>query len=668
MPTLAGKLLFWLSFISLLSIKTTTLAQVYYICEEDSNHTTNSTYQRNLHTVLSILPRTNTGLGFFNYSAGQDSDTVYSAALCRGDINPDECLSCLNDSVAYLRDLCPNQKGAIVYYDYCWLNYDYNTILGNPDDDSTQVFLYNVQNASDSDGFNKVVRPVLNELIDQAAGGDSLRKFATTNRTGPDFTTLYGLVQCIPNLSGQQCTDCLQAAVSDVFFKRGGRIGVKVGLRVLQRSCNFRYEIYPFFNGSTLVTSPPPSTSQPPTSQGAPPASSPPQGKSSNTIVIIVVVTITVCVITILAFVIIKRSRKKKNQQMPHTRNIETETLDISTVESLRYNFNTVKTATNNFSNENKLGQGGFGTVYKGKIGDDQEIAVKRLARDSGQGDIEFKNEVLLVAKLQHRNLVRLLGFSIKGSERLLIYEFLPNASLDQFIFDPAKSTLLDWEKRYNIIVGVGKGLLYLHEDSRLRICHRDLKASNVLLDAELNAKIADFGMARLFKPGETQGDTNRIVGTYGYMAPEYAMHGQFSVKSDVFSYGVLVLEMITGQKNHCFRNGESIGDLLSFAWKSWQNGTTIKMIDPVLKIGSSSLQDIIRIIHIGLLCVQENVANRPTMASVVAMLNSFSITLPVPSEPAFFLHGSTDSENSKTTKLSQLTTNDASISKIVPR
>ncbi|KAI7750077.1 hypothetical protein M8C21_019101, partial [Ambrosia artemisiifolia] len=186
------------------------------------------------------------------------------------------------------------------------------------------------------------------------------------------------------------------------------------------------------------------------------------------------------------------------------------------------------------------------------------QIAVKRLARDSGQGDLEFKNEVLLVARLQHR-------FSIEGSERLLIYEFIPNASLDQIIFDPTKRTILDWEKRYNIIKGIAKGLLYLHEDSRLRIIHRDMKASNVLLDLQMTPKIADFGLARLFKTEETQGNTSRIAGTLGYMAPEYAMHGQFSVKSDVFSFGVILLEMVTGEKIQGFQNRDSREDLLSF-------------------------------------------------------------------------------------------------------
>ncbi|GJY57146.1 putative receptor-like protein kinase [Tanacetum coccineum] len=285
--------------------------------------------------------------------------------------------------------------------------------------------------------------------------------------------------------------------------------------------------------------------------------------------------------------------------------------MDIGTPQSLQYDFGTVQVATNDFSEENQLGQGGFGAVYKVVFEDGQEIVVKRLAMDSGQGDVEFKNEVLLVAKLQHRNLVRLLGFSIHGNERLLIYEFLPNASLDYFLFDPAKREFLDWEKRYKIIKGVAKGLLYLHEDSRLMIIHRDMKASNVLLDGEMNAKIADFGLARLFKQQESQADTSRIVGTH---------------------FGVLVIEIAAGQRNIGFQNGESIQNLLSFAWKRWENGTPSDMIDPTLKTGSiGSLRNIIRSIHIGLLCVQENVTDRPTMGSVVLMLNSLSILLPQP-------------------------------------
>ncbi|KAF9610143.1 hypothetical protein IFM89_020275 [Coptis chinensis] len=257
---------------------------------------------------------------------------------------------------------------------------------------------------------------------------------------------------------------------------------------------------------------------------------------------------------------------------------------EISNVESLQFNFGTVRAATDNFSDANKLGQGGFGPVYKGRLLDGREIAVKRLSRNSVQGVIEFKNEALLVVKLQHRNLVKLLGFCLEEDEKLLIYEFVPNASLDHFIFDPIKRTYLDWETRYKIIGGIAQGLLYLHEDSRHRIVHRDLKAGNILLDAKMNPKIADFGMARLFVMDQIEDTTNRIVGTYGYMAPEYAMHGQFSVKSDVFSFGVLILEIISGRKNKCSFQSERAEDLLSYAWKLWEGGTALELIEPALK------------------------------------------------------------------------------------
>ncbi|XP_062106206.1 G-type lectin S-receptor-like serine/threonine-protein kinase At4g03230 isoform X2 [Humulus lupulus] len=170
--------------------------------------------------------------------------------------------------------------------------------------------------------------------------------------------------------------------------------------------------------------------------------------------------------------------------------------------------------ATDNFSDTNKLGQGGFGPVYKGKFQGGQEIAIKRLSSASGQGLEEFKNEVMLIAKLQHRNLVRLLGYCVEAEEKLLLYEYMPNKSLDTFIFDGTLCVLLNWQLRFDIILGIAKGLLYLHHDSRLRIIHRDLKTSNVLLDVEMNPKISDFGLARIFGGKQTEATTGRVVGT----------------------------------------------------------------------------------------------------------------------------------------------------------
>ncbi|KAL3576108.1 hypothetical protein D5086_021391, partial [Populus alba] len=178
------------------------------------------------------------------------------------------------------------------------------------------------------------------------------------------------------------------------------------------------------------------------------------------------------------------------------------------------FSLQTLIDATDNFNTANKLGQGGFGPVYKGKLSDGQEIAVKRLSRSSGQGFDEFMNEVVVISKLQHRNLVRILGCCVEGEEKMLLYEYMPNKSLDAFLFDSLRKQLLDWKNRFKIVEGICRGLLYLHRDSRLRIIHRDLKASNILLDQELNPKISDFGMARIFGNHEDQANTRRVVGT----------------------------------------------------------------------------------------------------------------------------------------------------------
>ncbi|KAL7103544.1 hypothetical protein ACP275_08G186400 [Erythranthe tilingii] len=223
----------------------------------------------------------------------------------------------------------------------------------------------------------------------------------------------------------------------------------------------------------------------------------------------------------------------------------------------------TIVAATNNFSIENIIGEGGFGPVYKGNLSGEEEVAVKRLSRSSSQGLEEFKNEVTSIAKLQHRNLVRLLGCCIEGEERMLIYEYLRNKSLDCFVFDQNRRTILTWPKRFDIIMGIARGLLYLHQDSRLKIIHRDLKTSNILLDANLNPKIADFGLARAFVEDQSIVRTKRVVGTYGYMAPEYAIDGKFSVKSDVFSLGVVLLEIVSGKKNRGFNNHDNCRTLL---------------------------------------------------------------------------------------------------------
>ncbi|KAL2324318.1 hypothetical protein Fmac_023376 [Flemingia macrophylla] len=593
-------------------------------CYEDrGNYTANSIYKTNLNTLLSTLSsHTQINYGFYNFSYGQSTDRVNAVGLCRGDVKPDECRSCLNNSRGSLTENCPNQKEAVLWFDKCMLRYSNRTIFGIVDTDPPLYTWYG-DKATNVDQFIQVLWNLMGNLKATAASGDSRRKYATGNATASNFQNIYGFVQCTPDLSQQECRDCLDLAFSEARTCCDGRRGA----RIMAPTCNIKYDYYRFFEETTVLD---PEVPVPPL----------PPKESGNTTGIVIAIVVSTVVVFLLCLCGYWRWRKAGKHLL--VKGEEDDEDEIKIAESLQFNLDTIRAATGNFSDSNKLGQGGFGDVYRGRLSDGQMIAVKRLSRESSQADTEFKNEVLLVAKLQHRNLVRLLGFCLEGRERLLVYEFVPNRSLDYFIFDETMKPQLDWKMRYNIIRGIARGLLYLHEDSRLRVIHRDLKASNILLDKEMNPKIADFGVARLVSVDQTQAKTSRIVGTYGYMAPEYVIHGQFSVKSDVFSFGVLVLEIVSGQKNNGLSHWENVGDLVTFAWRNWKEDTTINIVDPSLT--NNCRNEMMRCIHIGLLCVQEKSYDRPTMATIMLMLNSHSVSLPIPAEPSFYMNSRTRS------------------------
>ncbi|KAF5789323.1 putative protein kinase RLK-Pelle-DLSV family [Helianthus annuus] len=297
--------------------------------------------------------------------------------------------------------------------------------------------------------------------------------------------------------------------------------------------------------------------------------------------------------------------------------------------------FEDIREATNSFSEENKLGEGGYGPVYKGKLSNEQEIAVKRLSRSSKQGVKEFKNEVTFATKLQHVNLVKLLGFCTEREEKMLIYEYMPNKSLDLYLFDPSRRSMLNWEKWVEIIEGIIQGLLYLQEYSRLTIVHRDLKASNILLDANMKPKISDFGIAKSFESNEIEANTDRIVGTYGCVPPEYIKQGLYSRKYDVYSFGVLLLQIISGKKNYNVYGPHQNLNLLEYAYVLCKEGRGMEFIDSSLDDESSTYK-LSRCIQVALLCVEEKWTHRPSMLEVSAMLRNEYQNLPMPRRPAF--------------------------------
>lgn len=311
---------------------------------------------------------------------------------------------------------------------------------------------------------------------------------------------------------------------------------------------------------------------------------------------------------------------------------IEEDLERIAQQEQKQFPFEILVAATKDFHTNNKLGEGGFGPVFKGKLDDGREIAVKKLSYSSNQGQKEFKNEAQLLARVQHRNVVNLLGYCVHGIEKLLVYEYVSNESLDKLLFKSNNREELDWKRRFDIISGIARGLLYLHEGSHNCIIHRDIKASNILLDDRWVPKIADFGMARLYPEDATHVNT-RVAGTNGYMAPEYVMHGHLSVKADVFSFGVLVLELISGQKNSTFSLDLESQCLLDWAYRLYKKGKSLEIMEHALA-ASANPEQVALCIQTGLLCTQGDPHLRPTMQRVVVMLSKKTGNLEEPTRP----------------------------------
>ncbi|CAF1702523.1 unnamed protein product [Brassica napus] len=528
----------------------------------------NSSYAQNRRDLFSTLANdVVTNGGFYNASLGQYPNTVYALGFCEKYYEQKACLRCLESLALDTETSCGNITKSFVWSsddeDRFWcLIRSSNQPFGNLEliPPLIEADPDHIEPSKDMTLFMQQWESAVNKTLETAtqANTSSVHKYySAIHAHFTEFPNVNMAMQCTPDITSQDCKQCLGDCVEYFREQFRGRAGGMASFP----SCLFRWD-----NVTSM-----PALPRPP-AQEKRPSSIPEKKEYSNS----------------------------DGQFM------------------LLFNLDMISMATADFSPENKLGQGGFGTVYKGILLNGIEIAVKRLTRGS-EGGIEFRNEVSILTRVQHKNLVKLLGFCNEGDEKILVYEFVPNSSLDRFIFDEEKRSLLTWEVRFKIIEGIARGLVYLHEDSQLKIIHRDLKAGNILLDAEMNPKVADFGTARLFDTDETRDETKRIAGTRGYMAPEYLNYGQISAKSDVYSFGVVLLEMISGQRNNSFE-GEGIA---AFARKRWAEGRPEVIIDPLLIENPSN--EIIKLIHIGLLCAQQNATKRPTMSTVIVWLGSHS-------------------------------------------
>lgn len=311
------------------------------------------------------------------------------------------------------------------------------------------------------------------------------------------------------------------------------------------------------------------------------------------------------------------------------------------------FSFAELKLATDNFSPQNILGEGGYGPVYKGTLTDGRAIAVKKLSQTSHQGKRQFVTEVATISAVQHRNLVKLHGCCIDSKTHLVVYEYLENGSLDRALFGDG-SLKLDWPTRSEIILGIAKGLAYLHEESSIRIVHRDIKASNVLLDTDLNPKVSDFGLAKLYDENKSHVSTTRIAGTFGYLAPEYAMRGHLTEKADVFAFGVVALETVSGRSNTDTSLEETKIYLLEWAWGLYEGKRPLGIVDP--RLDGFNAEEALRAIRVALLCTQGSPHQRPPMSRVVAMLTGKAEVTDEVTKPSYVTEWQTTGGNSRCT------------------
>ncbi|GLJ51878.1 hypothetical protein SUGI_1102020 [Cryptomeria japonica] len=582
---------------------------LYYQC--DYSPSSNATrFERILNAALASVVKEVGAYGFAtaeeDASTGTATDSVFVLAQCRKDKSPADCVDCIKVAGNKARSCASESCKA--YYDGCYLRYE-NHNFSDTYTDATHRAFCGQANAPDSSSFSATGRTLISDLC--TATPLIKDYFAADTRQGPSNTTIYGLAFCLSSIQRNSCQDCLKTAQENIIkcFPRSDG-------RAIDAGCYLRYDSKPFFpsNATTYLTPFLPTV----------------KGKASSVKSIIIGVVgggFLVCLITCL--LLLRKQMMQKGQKKG----------EIEGATELRgpenFDFKALKKATNNFDQANKLGEGGFGEVFKGTLKTGKVVAVKKLTLGrSAFATSEFESEVKLISNVHHRNLVRLLGCCRQGQERLLIYEYMPNSSLDRILYGKNKK-LLSWKERFNIILGTARGLAYLHEEFHVCIIHRDIKSSNILLDDNFQAKIADFGLARLL-PNDKSHISTRFAGTLGYTAPEYATRGKLTEKVDTYSFGVVVLEIVSGRKCIDLKQPPHMQYLLQWVWSLYEDNKVLEVVESGNQMEGYSEEEVMRVINLALQCIQASVSHRPSMSEVVTiLLSNDEIDFQKPLQPA---------------------------------
>ncbi|KAJ0598519.1 putative protein kinase RLK-Pelle-DLSV family [Helianthus annuus] len=355
-------------------------------------------------------------------------------------------------------------------------------------------------------------------------------------------------------------------------------------------------------------------------------------------------------------------SRVQKKETSTH-RELEGYSLD----NVRNFSYKELRLATDNFDRSTKIGRGGFGVVYKGILKDGKQVAVKTLSAESKQGVREFLAEINAISNVRHQNLVELIGCCVEGTHRILVYEFVENNSLDHALLRKKSNTIeLDWEQRSKIMIGTARGLAYLHEELDPHIVHRDIKASNILLDKDFTPKIGDFGLARLFPDSITHIST-KLAGTTGYLAPEYVLGGRLTLKADVYSFGVLMLETLSGRSSSLSTWGISQKVLLEWAWELYEEGRLLELVDPDLKTYPED--DVVKYIKVAFFCTQATANRRPLMSQVVDMLSrNIKLNEKELTPPAIFQDSNDNKKTSGASTSRLISSFPSTITQVIPR